>query len=782
MSEPATQAVRGAGAQVAAGGPQPSAPGEPGAAVVVVVQLGVGVLLALAVLAATALGKGSVPKQELAYALCFGACLPVAYLTGGRLARVLAARYRPSAVWALVGLGAGGALAVVLAARLAYALGAPAPPVLISGLVGWMAAMILASRKPAALEHLAAGRLGRRRVVWGGVAAGVVLIVVALLPPRSLRPGPLALSLLIAAALTLVALRWRWSRAGFAHALDALVVAVIVLLVVDARGYLQFLPYDPYAILPLGLRRPAGVLDMPAIQLFAQQLHQNFYMAPVNDVLRGRPVLVDTYSQYGVGAFYFLAAWFKLAPLGYGPLGLLSGLMTGAQYACAYGALRVAGCRPPAVIAALSVAVVALVLGAYGSLTQYPSAGGLRFLWAYALILVVVAGMRWPAWGRKALAAALAILAFSAAWSLEAMIYGLTIVAAAFGFQALASTEEPRKRWRRLRVDLGCAVGCCVGANLLLGLATLAFTGNWPDWRPYLAFFTAYGGGDVTALTASLAHPWSAGFGVGALYFTSALGLIRVVLRHPELTRERCATLGAIATCTAFGIVALSYWVTHSIPAALLPVGLPAIMVAALWITVARDARAALPRVVRVAALAFGLWFAALLVVFAWPEAEPKWRRTALWQAVPGTEPLRDNLRRLWASPRVDPRSAEAEALLARHLPGRGPVPMLIEPDLMVETLVRTRRANALPIGDLLQDALIRRHVEPRLNRAIDRLKPGDMMLVQLRPDPRIVPLEGSEPLLQAALGRVRQRFALRVVETSRSGLSIAQLASRSAS
>jgi len=753
-------------------------PGEPGPAVAVPVQLTIGVVLVLTVVALAALVTRTIPRQELAFALCFGVCLPVAFLLGWRVAVALTARHRPAVISALVGVAGLGVLAVILAARLAHALGARAAPVLLGGLAVWGVIVAVAWRSPGRRERLGEALARRLRPGSAALAGAGVLIVVAFLPPRSLRLAPMALSLLALAVLLPIASRWpnRSPRGGLVRALDVLVAGAIVLLVVDVQGYMQYLPYDPYALLRLAVRDPVGLLNYPSGQAFAQQFHQDFYMAPVNDVLHGRPMLVDTYTQYGTGAFYFLAAWFKLAPLGYGPLGLLSGAMTGSQYACAYGTLRVAGCRPPVAIVAVSVALVALVLGAFGSLTQYPSGGGLRFFWPYLLILVVVASVRWPAWSARARPAALAILCVSAAWSLETMVYGLAIVSAAAGFAALSSPEL-HGRWRRLGVDLAVAVACCVGANLALALATLALSGQWPDWRPYLAFFTAYGGGEVNPVVVPLVHAWSAGFGVGAIYFASALGLVTTTLRRPELVRARRATVAAVAVCTAYGIVILTYWVTHSLSNALLAVALPAIMVAVLWLRLARDPRSAVSRGVRVGALAFGLWLAALMVVFAWPESEPKWQRSALWQALPGTPGLRDNVTRLWHSPRLDPRSAEAEALLARHTPGHGRVAVLMEPDLTVETLVRAHRVNALPFGDILQDTLIRRYVQPRLNRAIDRLEPGTLVLAQLQPDPRIAPLEGLAPLLQSALARLRQRFALQVVETSPSGLSMVRLA-----
>ena len=34
--------------------------------------------------------------------------------------------------------------------------------------------------------------------------------------------------------------------------------------------------------------------------------HQDFYLGPVNEIRHGRYMLVDDYSQYGVGVIYFL--------------------------------------------------------------------------------------------------------------------------------------------------------------------------------------------------------------------------------------------------------------------------------------------------------------------------------------------------------------------------------------------------------------------------------------------------------------------------------------------
>ena len=38
------------------------------------------------------------------------------------------------------------------------------------------------------------------------------------------------------------------------------------------------------------------------------RFNQDFYLGPVGQILHGQAMLVDTFSQYGVGVMYFLAA------------------------------------------------------------------------------------------------------------------------------------------------------------------------------------------------------------------------------------------------------------------------------------------------------------------------------------------------------------------------------------------------------------------------------------------------------------------------------------------
>ncbi|MGI8430044.1 MAG: hypothetical protein ACR2OB_12270 [Solirubrobacteraceae bacterium] len=101
----------------------------------------------------------------------------------------------------------------------------------------------------------------------------------------------------------------RWLKWG----VDAAAVVLVALLVIDVAAYLPYLPFDPHDVRVIGGKFTNSLNDLLPL------VHQDFYLAPVNDLLHGRVPLVDAYSQYGVGVLYLLAAFFKVAPLGYGP-------------------------------------------------------------------------------------------------------------------------------------------------------------------------------------------------------------------------------------------------------------------------------------------------------------------------------------------------------------------------------------------------------------------------------------------------------------------------------
>lgn len=710
--------------------------------------------VALAML--TLVGK-SANGGTLMLAAAFGAALPAGWIGGARLSARLWRR-SPEHLRLVAGVCAVGVLATVISARIVYALGGSSSWMLLLGNATWAAVLAtLVARGPRRPPVRTA------HVCQVAAAVLVPLAVTALLPARLLAPGSLALSLIggtAVVATVVVARRVRLPR-RLGRVVDATALVLAALLVIDVASYLPHLPYDPHNTFG-----QAGVTVGQENLLLL--LHHGFYLGPVNDVLHGRAALVDTYSQYGAGVLYFLAAFFKIAPLGYGPFALLASTLTALQYAAAYAILRMAGCGRALAVMAAALAVVATVFGTVGSFGDFPSIGGLRFGPSYAVMLAAVAAARWPKHARSLKWAQLVVLAGSSVWSVETFVCAAATFAALTGVSASAIGGPRRLRVRRWAADLLQAGLASVVAISLFTLLTVLFTGSPPHVLPYLEFFR-------TESLALLASPWAAGFGVGALYLASTAGVLTLVARGPR-TGEVRPWLLAAAGATAFGTVSFVYWASRPIPLALPPLSLPAIMLGALWLHHLLHGPSRRPLPVRWGTVALAGWVTALLVIFAWPAVEKKWTRTAAWQILPGGPPLRDDLRMLWHSPVIDPRASEAEGLLRHHFPRTGPVVVLLEPDLMVETLLRSRRVNRLPLADILQDNLIRDTLLPRVARAVDRIPPGTPMLVQLRPDPAVNPFEQPTPLHRETMELIRRRFALKLITTSPSGLSVVRL------
>jgi hypothetical protein len=113
---------------------------------------------------------------------------------------------------------------------------------------------------------------------------------------------------------------------------------------------------------------------------------------------------------------------------------------------------------------------------------------------------------------------------------------------------------------------------------------------------------------------------------------------------------------------------------------------------------------------------------------------------------------------------------------------------VILEPELTIETLVRSRRVNVLPIGHPEQESLVPRQADPPVLRATDRLPAGTLMLTQPGQfDPPVEP-RGAAPHLRkgrlariqrVALRRIRAKFRLETLERGPSGLAIVRLRRR---
>ena len=604
--------------------------------------------------------------------------------------------------------------------------------------------------------------------------------MLAFFPPRFFHVDELLLSLVLTATLLFLHLRWRTATPRWAGLLlDGAVVVLVIMVVADVSGYQEYLRPDARTLVGVD-----GMPGAPGDLAILARIHVGFFLAPLNDILHGRALLVDMSSQYGVGVYYFLAGIFQIAPLGYGALGLLSSVVTGLQFALAYGVLRLAGVARTLAIPAILAAVLGLVMGSFGSYNDYPSTGALRYGIPWLIVAVVLLAARRPDRRRALLGAAIALVACASVWSFETFAYAGATYTAVVAFEA--ATREHGHRLRMLVTSIGAVLAACAIAHAILAAGTRVFAGAWPDWSTYFAYLNVYG---AQSSLLGVAVPWTPGVPMLLAHLASLLCVAGLVARDHEILLARRPALIAIAATNGLGIASYSYWVGISLLNSLLFMGLPVVVVVALWLSLTGDMRARVPSLLKLAAVAAGLWFAVTLAISGWPDAEAKWRRTALAHAIPGTgdeDSLGDALSRLWHNPPSDPRAVHAQALLDRHLPPGAPALVTMEPELTVETLVRSHRVNVLPISHPRQDNLVPDQVDPKVVATVDALRPGTLMLTQpatwntpvMQPTILRAP-NGLLRIQRLALDRIRSRFRLQVIDQATAGLAIVRLRPR---
>lgn len=711
------------------------------------------------------------------YIIAFGLILPAALIVVPRLADAIAARVDGGALSGVAAVVAGTLAASIMVARALPGAGvAEAGGAVAIWTLATVAVLARATRSPPWGPLLFVAR-------WGGpawVGAGS-LVLGSLLAFASLRSiSPLALAIGLVTVLGSLAAYARRGDAGLPRlprrwgvAVDVGFVALVLLAVPD---------------LVIFSAPGADGGFLAAFETSVIQFHHNFVLGPANVVLHGGALLVDTASQYGVGSIYFLAAWFQLAPIGYGTFGFLDGVLFALFFAAGYCVLRLAHTPRSLAAATLAIAVVGLIYNLPYSVGSLPAQHGpLRFGLPMLVILAATLGARSGRGACAASGAQVAVLGLASVWALEAFVYTVVTFAAIASFQAWIRPAPGRLGWLVRRAAL--ALTGCVCAHLALTGGTFGFTGELPDYGRYLAFLRSFAFGKVGNITYDFSR-WSPALAVGAAYAASAAGFVLVLRRRPEIVeRERTAFI-ALCGITAYGVVLYSYFVDRSADHILPYVCLPAVLAGGLWLSLLmRDALGG-SRSSRLGGLAFALATSVLVVAVAWSSIGDRFSRSALGHALPGGDSARAALRELWTLPPLDSRSPRGEELLARYMPGEERVLTLVAPDLEAEILIRTDRINRLPLSYPTEDSFASPQYIPDLRRAVAALRPGDRLLTQeegletfaaLRAepsrDPFADPVGGSLAPLQAwVLQRLGRRFDLEVIHRDDQGFVVAAL------
>lgn len=531
---------------------------------------------------------------------------------------------------------------------------------------------------------------------------------------------------------------------------------------------------------PLETGLPGG-----GFSTFVMQGHEALFLGVLSQVHQGSVLLVDTVSQYGIGSIYLLAAWFELVPMNNGTLALFDAGLSALMFAGGYAILRISGVGRLLAASALAVAVVTLVYGLLypvGGLLQH---GGLRFGLPVPLILFWVAATRFER-GRTAWnLAGWAVIGLSSIWALEAFMY---VTGAAVSMIALrAAVAEPEERISTLVKGAVAMVLAWTIVQVAFALATLAASGELPDWGLYMTYLRDFLTGDVGDITYDI-PAWSPGIAVGVAWGVAAIALITVVISNSDWLRDRRATLVALAGLTGFGICLFSYFVNRSLDHVLPYLCLPLVLVVAIWLNeiLRTDRLGVLPRG---AALASALAVSALAVSIVMPAASDRARSSALAHFVPGGSSPGEALRRLWNMPELVEGATSGAVLLEEYMPGETRSAVITRPDLDVAILVRADRANRFGITDAKEASWVPGPHLAVIDDAVDGFERGDRMLLdegayeallELRRDPganldALHERTSLEPIQFRALAGIAERFR-EVIVARRSGFVVVEL------
>jgi hypothetical protein len=714
------------------------------------------------------------------YVAAFVVILPLSLLVGGRVADSIARGPNGDALAVLASVLAASLAALLIVIRssreLPWGNGLKA---ILAGVVIWAvagAAALLAAARRGPWKALP--RLRRAgSVVHVGAGLLVFGVLICVTSAHSLGAAPLALGALLGIALLITWPRLRVPALGLRQG-RTVDVALVLLLAVAIPNLVVF---QATGKLP-NVFVPPGVI----------QNQQDYLLGSTNQLLGGGALLVNVpVSQYGVGLIYFLDGWFHLAPIGYGTLGFLDSVLTALFYITAYGVLRIAGTGRLLAGVGLAVAVVGLIYSLHYAVGALPETGPLRFGLPMLLVAAKAAEARWP--HQRAIAAiALLVLGVSAIWALEAFAYTVAAFVAIAAAGAWLRPVGQRRAWLGRQAALG--VGVCLLAHLLLALATLVGTGQLPDWGQYFAYIRSFLlGGQAGAISYGFAR-WSPGLAVGGGALASAVALLLLVGRSPDVARREPVTLIALAGTTAYAIALLSYADNRSSTYLLPYVALPLLMAGVLWLALLLRRRRECTEAIRRGGLAFTLGVAVLVIAAAWPSVGHNFSETALAHAYPGGG-LRAALHRLWHPPPIDPRAPEGERLLERYMPGKRALILLpTVPDLGVEILMRSGRVNSMFIADPVDDSLVPALWMHKLTVDVAQLRAGQRLLIDhstltiiggLRADPSIDPaahpIDGGDQEDEWLLRAIGLRFQIRPVYRDPDGLIVAELVARGA-
>ena len=429
---------------------------------------------------------------------------------------------------------------------------------------------------------------------------------------------------------------------------------------------------------------------------------QNFFLGPVIDVHHGRFMLVDVYSQYGVGLFNALEGALGVLGLGYGSMLLLVGICTAIGTITMFTVLRIATGSLLWATAGAFCAAVAGPFATMGRSFQAPSTGFLRFGMTWLLLLALVIAYRSDRLRWRPMAVACVLLGISSIWSFESAFYSIgtfsvTILAVAWSNRRLQDAWLP----------LAAGAATIILSMFLFVTMTALGRGELANLGGYLDFIRLYSSQGFFTLPVD---DWSLGYLIAALYVASFIGVAAAILLAPRSRFSLPSTIVPIVATTTLGVLSFTYFLGRSHPNNLTHISPPFVIMITLWTALCAQRWWTKRRMVYGAAVTVVLWAGALLTVCQWNTLVEKSGDSALSAVLsPFTtsSSFLDQITVLRSNPPVSKGAQFVDQLVRASVPIDEPILVLVDPPVLTESLLRLDRSNAIPLTTPGQDGLL---------------------------------------------------------------------------
>ncbi len=506
------------------------------------------------------------------------------------------------------------------------------------------------------------------------------------------------------------------NKSSLKFIIDLIVVIVIVLLVFDPRFF-----FNDFA-----------------------RHHQNFFLGPANDVLHGKDVLINSYSQYGLFMPYVLAFIFRfhIVPMTYQGFTLFVSALYGLYYLLIYYMLR--KIIHSQWLAILSIAVILYfnyLAVWWGFMPIVPAQGPFRYIWPY-IILAAEVMKNQPQLSKRREKfldiVELTTTGLAAIWSVEVFIYTLLTLVACQLYRNLALDIPLRAKLKPFLRQVGYALL----ASLIFGILFLALliirSHQIPEFSElvnYLRFLTTY---SYTTFLEEKVIPtpeyiqrfWIIGPGT---FFGSLIGCIFNLFARNNYFEKKAIT--PIAGLTVFAVLQFSYFFVFPGDLHFALVCPPVIILAGFWLSELLHVN--FPFHLKTS-VSFGyiLLVSFLMVLYAPFFTENRFSHSGLQylsEYISKTfenQPRSDNIaKRFLVYHAWNSETLEAERLVNLYFKNQREIAIFIAPEDQVETLTRVGKTHVYPISDPTLVEVVP-EIEARVMAFPVKFQKGDRILV----------------------------------------------------